>query len=810
MFLAILKTHIIFLVIKKLVPFCKIDKNDLGVTENVEWYTYQLPEDGGVYFWDSITDTVVEKEGLTKSLRFDDESAFLQTFKQFENKDYNYVTYNDQPDDENWSYPMGAHSKGFFIWNKDGGIHVTHSITQFPYFKTKRNDPSIPEGIFQKNKRGDLAPGLELFNHLTKSKTLKESKYQQAQHAYCYPISKEEIQNGHIYRHLVLTNSIIGYVNDLAINLCLTTLEQAGYLLKSLNPTEFPRVNLMRIQDIKEFETRNTIYQNVDIQESQITTAILKDVIYYNLEDKFPLFILAKHALYFAQYSKKQHLSSAYTKDSKQLYFYQKHINTNEKNIAQNYNKGFKSAFTKVEIKNIINIWSYISTLNLEIEVNKKISLLGDFFLQTQHYDDPGREGKGLVPKIGQYINQVEQMVHKYDPKLPKMMTRRNDHSKQSFSVIEFQKNQKDQVVVPSQPNQYEYNWFCVGDNNFMDKQSERGGSVHCFKNPTLCKFFSKKVYSYYYVDSNAEKQFYNGKIQESINEHMSKVLFKEFDYNLVSGRLTKMKQNTPGFDQLMSFPPPNIIDLYAQFDGGEMMDFKTFNRLLKVSENDQKKHLSDDPISFCWLSSYYYPNIFFCDDINCDNYKPVNLCTLPEIFSYIYYQKKDDQQTTVFKGMGINGFDILSIFDFEMDVSLKTLFGNIYNSKEKVYFYIKPLPWTMPIFKSPQDVTDFCQRKSIKNGKEITINYLYGEQFEYCVDVFKYCKTFSEGLLITNVDERNTNLGSSTDFNCNLFSTIEEDWNQQLEESNVIPSTNQLNDQINKFRINPIFDEDD
>ncbi|KAN0019569.1 hypothetical protein ACTFIU_002785 [Dictyostelium citrinum] len=779
-------------------PYCKIDKDDLGI-DGRKWYTYQLPKEVGVYFWDSITDTVVEKIDPTKSLRFDEDSAFLQTFNQFQNKGYNYVTYNDQPDDESHDYPMGAHSKGFFIWNKDGGIHVTHSITQFPYFKTKRNDPTIKEGKFERAPRGDLSPGLELFNHLTKSKKLKESKDQQGQHAYCYPISKEEIENGHIYRHLVLTNSIIGYVNDLAINFCLTTLEQAGSLLKSLNPTEFPRVNLMRIQDIKEFETRNTIYQNVDIQESQITTAILKDIIYYNLEDKFPLFILAKHALYFAQYSKNQHLSTPYSKDSETLYLFQKHINTNEKNIAQNYNKGFKSAFTKVEIKNIINIWSYVSTLKIDYE-NNRVPLLGEFFLQTQHYDDP--KGRGKVPNIESYMNLVSYMSHIYEKNEPLKITRENDHSKQAFSAIKFQLHQKDQIEPPL-PKQYFYNWFCVGDNNFMDKQSERGGSVHCFKSTTLCKFFTKKVYSYYYLDITKEKKFYDQKIQESINQLMTNVLVKEHEYSMFSDRLKKIKNNYQPSNS-MSFPPPKTIDLYAEYSDGLIVDFKKFNQLVKFSERNKLLQFTINPVSFCWLSSYFYPDIFFCNnDFMCDQYKYESLCTEKATFSYEYYASKWYPSETFFNGHGIKNLEFSSSSKFEAEISLKTVLGTIYNSKQKIYFYKKPILPHLINIESYQDVIDFCEKKIVKDGKLITINFLYGQDYEYCVDLYKYCKTFGEGLLLTDVDEQMTNLENMDEFNCNLFSKIQPKWNQILIDSNKVSNKNHLSDQISKYRIN-------
>ncbi|KAN0024203.1 hypothetical protein ACTFIV_008603 [Dictyostelium citrinum] len=714
-----------------------------------------------------------------KSLRLDDDSAFLQTFNQFQNKGYNYVTYNDQPDEDNSNYPMGAHSKGFFIWNNDGGIHVTHSITQFPFFKTIRNDNKIKMGKFERV-RDDSKPGLELFSHQTKEKKPKESKYQQAQHAYCYPISKEEIKNGHIYRHLVLTNSIIGYVNDLAINLCLTTLEQSDYFLNNLNPTEFPRINFKKIQDIQEFETRNSIYKNEDIQESQITTAILKDVICYNPEDKFPLFILAKHALYFAQYSKKQHLSTPYSKDSETLYFYQKHINTNEKNIAQNYNKGFKSAFTKVEIKNIINIWSYISTLKMDYE-NNRVPLLGEFFLQTQHYYD---NVKGKVPNIESYMNLVIAMSTVYEKGLIYKIYRDMDHSKQAFSAIKFKLHQKDEIEPPL-PKQYFYNWFCVGDNNFVDKQSERGGSVHCFKSTTLCKFFTKKVNSYHYLDISREKKFYDQYIQESINELMTNVLVKDTGYPIFLDGLKKMKNS-------MSFPPPKTIDLYAQYDDGSIVDFKKFNQLFKISKKKQFLEFAIKPVSFCWFSSYFYSNVFFCNNIECDEYKYVPLCTQKvSPFSYEYSAVSLNDGFFYFKGDGINSLESSSFSKFKAEISLISVLGTIYNSNQKIYFYIKPMQ-PHSNFESYQDVKDFCEKKIVKDGKKITINFLYGQDYQYCVDLHNYCKKFGEGILLTEFNQMTNMVG----FNCNLFSEIGPKWNNILRRFN-------LGDQISKYRIN-------
>ncbi|KAM9970170.1 hypothetical protein ACTFIR_002017 [Dictyostelium discoideum] len=772
-------------------PLCLQGGTDIGLNNDIrKWYIYQLPEEGGIYYWNSFSDTITEKIGIKYSLRYDSESAFLLTFNQMENPDYNYVTYNDHPDETRDKDPVGGHSKGFFIWNKDGGIHVMHSITAFPLFRTSRNDKTMEKGNFAKKPQTDgFNPGLEVFNHKNKFMKDKVPKSQQAQYAYCYPISKKEIDDGLIYRHLVLTNSIIGYVNGLAVNWGLSSLEVSN-ILDDLDPAKFPRVSFQRIDNTDEFQKRNIFYESVNIQLSQITTGIINEINKLNQNDKFPLFVLAKHAYYFSQYSKKQHLTTLYTQDSENFYVYQKQYSIIEKQLGKNYITGVRRFMqpSKLSANDLINIWTYISTLKMNFR-GQQISLLGNFYLQTQNYYD---YETGKVADLVRNVNQVDHLKGENI-----IITRKKDHSKQAFSVIEFKRDHPDEVV-PTQPNQYDYKWFCVGDNNFMVKQAQRGGSVHCFKSPTLCKFFSKKVYSHYYISPSGEMKYYNQNIKEYINDFISRLVIKENSDDME--RINTVQQHYQLTGTPMTFPPPpDKIDLYAEINGGGKIDFKTFQGFLIEKNNN---YYLEAPTQFCWESNYYYPHIVFCkDENNCDNYQTEYLCTEKNKAMSYYYEINGDenQQTTRFSLDGIEALvDPLGQEDgysmFETDVALRMILGNIYDSKNKVYFFINNKLLTQE-FKTYKDVIDFCGKDIIIDQKVVTVNHIYNHGSKLpCMDLYKYCQEFREGVLLTDVGDVNL-------FNCRDFDYVGESWNKILTDENKI-SKGSKRDQIYNYRI--------
>ncbi|KAM9947717.1 hypothetical protein ACTFIT_001047 [Dictyostelium discoideum] len=764
-------------------PMCLQGGKDIGLNDKIrKWYIYQLPEEGGIYYWNSFSDTITEKIGIEYSLRYDSESAFLLTFNQMENPDYNYVTYNDHPDETRDKDPIGGHSKGFFIWNKDGGIHVMHSFTAFPLFRTSRNDETMEKGKFAKKPQtGGFNPGLEVFNHKDKNLRDKNPKLQQAQYAYCYPISKTGIEVG-IYRHLVLTNSVIGYVNGLAVNWGLSSLELTN-ILDDLDPAKFPRVSFMRIPDTNDFQKRNIHYENINIRESQVTAGIVKDVKILDQNDKFPF--------------KKQHLETLYNQYSEKLYFYQKQFYNKDNQLGKNYINGVRRYMdpSKLSYKNLINIWTYISTLKMDFG-GQQISLLGNFYLQTQHYNDIET---GKVTNLERKVYQVEDITG-YAPN-NKIITRKKDHSKQAFSVIQFKRDFPDEVV-PTQPNQYDYIWFCVGDNNFMEKQAHRGGSVHCFKSPTLSKFFSKKVYSYYYISSSGERTFYNSKVKEGINDFISRLVIKENSDDME--RISKIQQHYQLTGSSMSFPPPSDkIDLNVEINGGGKIDFKTFQEMVIRKNN---LYTLDAPIQFCWESNFYYPHIVFCkDEDNCNNFQTKYLCTEKnKIISYFYEANgdDDDQQITKFALEGIEKLiDPLGQEDgynmFEMDIALRMLLGNIYNSNNKVYFFNNNNNMLTQQFKTYQDVINFCGKDIIIDQTVVTVHHIYNRSpYSPCLDLYKYCQQFREGFLLTD-------LGKNGDiFNCRVFDIVGESWNKILADANKI-SKGAMRDQIYNYKVN-------
>ncbi|KAM9995528.1 hypothetical protein ACTFIY_001714 [Dictyostelium cf. discoideum] len=758
-------------------PLCLQGGTDIGLNNDIrKWYIYQLPQEGGIYYWDGFSDTITKKIGIKNSLRYDSASAFLLTFNQMENQDYNYVTYNDHPDETRDKDPIGGHSKGFFIWNKDGGIHVMHSFTAFPLFRTSRNDKNMEKGNFAKYPpKGGFNPGLEVFNHKDKYMKDKNPKSQQAQYAYCYPISKKEIEDGLIYRHLVLTNSIIGYVNGLAVNWGLSSLEVSN-ILDDLDPAKFPRVSFKRIDDTNEFQKRNIFYESLNIQESQITTGIINEINRLNQNDKFPF--------------KKQHIVTLYSQDSEKFYVFQKQFYIIEKQLGKNYNNGVRRFMqpSKLSSSDLINIWTYVSTLKMNFG-GQQISLLGNIYLQTQHYYD---HETGKVANLVRNVNQVDHLNGE-----DLIITRKMDHSKQAFSVIEFKRDQPDEVV-PTQPNQYDYKWFCVGDNNFMVKQAQRGGSVHCFKSPTLSKFFSKKVYSHYYISSSGEMKYYNQKIKEYINDFISRLVIKENSDDMERINLVQQIYQLTGTP--MSFPPPpDKIDLYAEINGGGKIDFKTFQEFV-IEKNNY--FILNAPTQFCWESNYYYPHIVFCkDENNCDNYHTEYLCTEKDkIMSYYYEINVDGNQQTRFSLEGIEALaDPLGQEDgfymFETDIALRMVLGNIYNSKNKVYFFNNNKLLTQE-FKTYKDVIDFCGKDIIIDQNVVTVNHIYnhGPQ-KPCLDIYQYCQLFREGKLLTDIGDANL-------FNCRDFDYVGESWNKILADENKI-SKGSKRDQVYNYRVN-------
>ncbi|KAM9987821.1 hypothetical protein ACTFIZ_003193 [Dictyostelium cf. discoideum] len=782
---------ILFLVIFKIQlfycqPLCLQGGSDIGINNDVrKWYIYQLPEEGGIYYWDSFSDTIVEKIGIKNSLRYDSESAFLKTFYQMENQDYNYVTYNDHPDETRDKDPIGGHTKGFFIWNKDGGVHVMHSFTAFPLFRNSRNDETMKKGMFAKKPpTSGFKPGLEVFNHQDKFMKDKKIFSQQAQYAYCYPIPKKEIEDGLIYRHLVLTNSIIGYVNGLAVNWALSSLEVSN-ILDDLDPANFPKVSFKRIDSTEEFQKRNIYYQSDFLKESHVTNGIVREINLLNQNDKFPFKI--------------QHLATTYYHDSEKFYIYQKQYNIKETQLSNNFINGIRRYMepSKLVLGDLKNIWTFISTLKMNYG-GQQISLLGKIYLQTQQYKD---YETGQVASLVPNVYQVDHLTGDYSPK-NKIITRKKDHSKQAFSVIEFKQDHPDEVV-PTQPNQYDYKWFCVGDNNFMVKQAQRGGSVHCFKSLTLSKFFSKKVNSYYYLSSSG-MIYYNQKIKDHINDFISKLVIKENSDGLE--RIEFIQQHFQLSESPMGFLPPtpsDKIELYAQINDGGKIDFKTFQEFL-IIKNDN--YYLDSPTQFCWKSNYYYPHIVFCEDENnCDNYQTDYLCTEKKKI-LIYYETHYDENPPINR-FSLEGIEKLvdplgqdGFRKFESEVALRMILGNVHNSNNKVYFF-KNRKIFPDEFETYKDVIDFCGKDIIIDQKVVRVNYIYnlvGASKSYCLDIYKFCQQFIEGGPVTNP-------GKSKDvylFNCDFFDYFGPSWNKILAEKNRI-SKGSVRDKLYNYKVN-------
>ncbi|KAN0038067.1 hypothetical protein ACTA71_000239 [Dictyostelium dimigraforme] len=106
----------------------------------VEWWVHQHFQKGGAFYTDSNLKTKSEK--ILELDWFNQrgesiESPISKTFEQASEAEFSSIAYNDGYIGTVDSVKGGAHEKGFFIWNENGGIHVIHSIPKTPHKNKK-------------------------------------------------------------------------------------------------------------------------------------------------------------------------------------------------------------------------------------------------------------------------------------------------------------------------------------------------------------------------------------------------------------------------------------------------------------------------------------------------------------------------------------------------------------------------------------------------------------------------------------------------------------------------------------------------
>ncbi|EGC36440.1 hypothetical protein DICPUDRAFT_77884 [Dictyostelium purpureum] len=412
-----------------------LNKNNIPVTS---WYIFQNAQDSGSFVWEEGMTSLVSDENiriLENNIPIG--SALLSTIKQLNNEKFSHVIYNNDHEKSNEDL-HGAHSKGIFIWNEHGAIHIVHSLPNFPQLNFNENDRKVvftddPFSRKKTNGVGDM-----------------DIKDQHAQNIYCYTM--DDGFKTDIYHFLFRINAIVISINGLYLGFSMagigsifeySTIEIGLQYLRNENiKKDFQsKIDLdFNKEDYINFKKNNKMYND------QLSEKDRKDILSeLSTNTKFPLVYLAYNRYYFFQ---------------------------NDYLLYQDYKYHGMAVYSSSEYKKIKpileeligpiikrqSIWDYaVEQLKTSNE---------EFYLQTQHYDD---KLKGLIPvnenppfKIIQSLNFEKRNLN-----------RNFDHSKQMISK----------------------NIFCVGDLNYIDKQNKRGGSIICFENKILSQFFESYVY---------------------------------------------------------------------------------------------------------------------------------------------------------------------------------------------------------------------------------------------------------------------------------------------------------------------------
>ncbi|EGC34762.1 hypothetical protein DICPUDRAFT_152984 [Dictyostelium purpureum] len=397
------------------------------------WYIYQTTADGNHFYWDNSLKQIEEYGNIKLFTKLSlNPSALLNTYNLLKSKILSHVVYNDNSEYKNI---------------EGGGIHVIHTLPNFPQFKDVNNRVNYLEDPFVRtNKEGKKS----------------DIKFSQAQTAYCYTMDPLNYKND-MYHFLTRINAGIVTVNFLKIGYSLA--KYGSYFEYKFH--DF-KVFDQRVKDMysstvdlnyhprKYMEFRKNYIDWYNTPHTEFERKLKLNEV-QSTESVFPLVELSYHAFFLVHCNTKENLPRfGNIKTNQQNYFFQNDYLFHQAGIPTgSYLMNSISKLTRLSnshtnkdtIFRDILLWDYVyENLN---GLKKE-----DYYLQTQHYDDIE---KGQIP-INDYLFKLVDTIKIKNQDIIRYF----DHSKQLYSQ----------------------NIFCVGDTNYVNKQSivtSIGDYHYCF-----------------------------------------------------------------------------------------------------------------------------------------------------------------------------------------------------------------------------------------------------------------------------------------------------------------------------------------
>ncbi|EGC35002.1 hypothetical protein DICPUDRAFT_34092, partial [Dictyostelium purpureum] len=455
-----------FVVSQALAPRCKTTKNVYqgdakskynGMTPTMDvdwWFLQQLSRnDGGAIYTDSDLSgekIISEINSYYTKNNNGIPNPVTVTYEQIldPNNNYNSIAYNNEPrhkvnnDHTTRVDPgEGAHAKGFFIWNKHGGIHVIHSYPQSPLHDTAGE-------FFEKKMKNNLG-----------------------QHSVCINLLPDELDI--IPKLLIYGDFIINSINGKNIRgktnklSSLSEFSDIETIVGNLiDITEFTAAQITSLEAIKKtfdkfdkevfdtllFDPNTKHWSNDKIELSKWST--VASLISNNDFSSYDF--IAVNVSDCIHYNKVMDQSNG---DGQ--YF----VQTSNKNIHDAINKTDSYPLTK---RGFNMIWDYIAN-----------------YYSTKH----GKTGKWLINTMQKGgVSGNDKMANQTD--LMNLVVRTDAPWSKSKSTTDGSQHSKISYLVDNTGN-----IFCIGDLNWQGKQETRGGSAFCSKKlDYLAEYYERRV----------------------------------------------------------------------------------------------------------------------------------------------------------------------------------------------------------------------------------------------------------------------------------------------------------------------------
>ncbi|EGC31528.1 hypothetical protein DICPUDRAFT_156612 [Dictyostelium purpureum] len=449
-------------------PRCKTTKNvyqgdargkfnGMRSTKDVNWwFLQQLSGDNGgaIYTDSSLSGEKIISEINNYYTKNSDKipNPITITYEQILNNNYNSIAYNNEPrhkvkevngvvytDPTTRGDPgTGAHAKGFFIWNNQGGIHVIHSYPQSPV-----NDSA--DEFFEK--------GIE---------------FNLGQHSVCINLSPDELDI--IPKLLIYGDFIINEING-------KNIRDITHKLSGLTKFNDIRTRVGPLIDTIAF-TKNEIAsfkklkKTFDIFDQKIFDTIIFDPITKHW---------SKNTIEISKWSTIASLVS--NNDFSSFDFQRKNVND-----CIHYNKVMDQSNGDGQY--------FVQTSNNKIHKKKTsyplskrgFNMIWDY-IADYYYNNHQKTGKWL-------INTMQRGGSKNGDKMAKPSDKMNIVSRTdapwsvSKSTTDGAQHSKISYLVDITGN-----IFCIGDLNWQGKQESRGGCAFCSKKlDYLAEYYERRV----------------------------------------------------------------------------------------------------------------------------------------------------------------------------------------------------------------------------------------------------------------------------------------------------------------------------